>query len=662
MTDLHLIMVLCTIGLAVLLIVVEGAGLPRIVRRCDADAKEKWKKAILSLRAAKRGLRDAKREGAGDVVVESRRLEVTQSRDNARTACEDFGKVVDHQVNGLRDRRRESLKEATAATTGFYRTELKAKWTRIGSPTVTTVMSVAGPVLLLALASIQIRYYNLFGFDVLPYLPDYPAPALLLGLLQALLLLGLLPLFFIAGVVLVPPLALLLLIRIVDDVRALTAKGIARISLAACGRWAPCSYLALPLLDEAWADSVPGLDDANERRIRRSVEAAILFVRKYGSKLIPNRMVLIGIWWSVIVILLIIVYYIAIEVEPRYRFHAICGGQKGPRNVRVILDPPLAGEASFTRIGFIGGNVFIVPELCGRQPQTAGERGRNQPDGQRDSGDRSKVEQEPRGGAEANVEANNDGNGEGWRWKPKALLAGLQYVVDGVQVRLQFLDFSGFPIPTNRGSIRPTIDVTVVPLGRVLCMHEVRDDQPNKSAACRPLSKPSSGDLRITVQKTTDTTWTIVLPPGVRMDDEWRLREEIAERLCHGGAPKISEPILFKRGMATPMDERAAEIIRAFLTKPELQEVDLHVLGFASGDGGSQHNENLARQRAETVAAAVRELYPDRTLRKDSWGEAHLTNGVANSRSARIVGCRPKTADSADPSGQQARAVPTSET
>lgn len=659
MTDLQLIMVLCTIGLAVL-IVVEGAGLPRIVRRCDAGAKEKWKTAILALKAAKRGLKDAKREGAGDVVVESRRLEVTQSRDNARTACEDFGEALDHQVNDLRDRRRESLNDAITATTNFYWTELKAKWTRIGSPTVKTVASFAGPALLLALALILIRYYWLFDFSVLPYLPDYPAPALLLGFLHALLLLGFLPLIFVAGIMIVPPLVLLLLIGAVDAVRAMTAKGIARVSLVACGRWTPCSYLALPLLDEASADSVAGFGDANDRWIRRSVEAAIMFVRKYGSKLIPkNRMVLIWSWWFAVVVSLIIVGYIAVEFEPRYQFYKICTEPKGSKNVRVVLDPPLAGEASFTRIGFIGGNVFIVPVSSCRQPQTADKEAKNQRDDQRDSGgDRSGVEQEPRGGAEAEAaEVNNDGNGEGGATAANSLLAGLQYVVGGIKGRLHY--YHNYFDHKKR---QDAPAVTVVPLGRVLCMYEVREGQSSKSADCRPLFQPSGAGLRITVQKTTDTTWTIVLPPGVRMDDEWRLREEIAERLCNGGAPKISEPILFKRGMATPMDERAAEIIRAFLTKPELQKVDLHVLGFASGDGISLHNENLARQRAETVAAAVRELYPNRTLLTDSWGEVHLTNGVANSRSARIVGCRPKTVDSADPSGRKARAVPTSET
>ena len=54
---------------------------------------------------------------------------------------------------------------------------------------------------------------------------------------------------------------------------------------------------------------------------------------------------------------------------------------------------------------------------------------------------------------------------------------------------------------------------------------------------------------------------------------------------------------------------------------------------------------------------------PSRKLREHSWGETHLTNGVANSRSVRIVGCRSEagaaedSSDSSDQQPQQARAA-----
>ena len=657
MTDPLLIMTVFTIGLAVLLlIVVEGVGLRKIVRNCNVGAKTQWRDAILSLETAKRRLKEAKRVGEDDIVVESCRLAITQAREILQTAREKFGRELNRHVTALQKRRRESLDKATENTTDFYRTELKAKWTSIGSPTAAIVISVVGAALLLALVLIDIRYYNLFSFNVFPYLPDYPTPALLLGLSKVLLLLGLLLLLLVASVVIVPPLALLRLIRIVNGVRALTAKGIARFSLAACGRSTQCSKRALPLLDNASADSASVPGSANRRWIRRSVETTIFFVTKYGSKLIPNRTVLIWILWTAIGLSFIAVCYIAVEFEPRYQFHAICGEPKGARNVRVILDPPLAGEASFTRIGSIGGNVFIVREFCGRQRHTGDEKAESQRDGQRDSNagraEISEVEQEPRGRIEA--EANSESNGEERsRWLT-TLLEGLQYVVDQVKDRLNFYN-SHYDNPPNYPAA-----VTVVPSNRVLCMHEVHQD--DEAVVCEPLPQPHGNGLRIIVHETTENTiWTIVGPPGVRvrMDDEWLLRDEIvAQKLCDGDATEISEPILFKRGQRVPANERVARAtIKTFLEKPELANGKLHVLGFASGDGSSLYNERLARQRANAIVALVREEDSDRLLRDDSWGENHLTNGVANSRSVRLVGCREKVEDSSETAAQQTRAT-----
>lgn len=645
--------VAAAIGLALVLVLllVESIGLVRIVRRCDADTKKKWKAAILSQKAAHRDLRAARRAGDGEAVVESQ-LAVTRGRE-ARKACGDVRKKVGVQAAELRKQRREPLDEAESDIENFPETLWKATLGAFFSP---TVAGVVGSVLLLVLALIEVRYYELFDFNVLPYLPDYPAPALLVGLLQVLLLLGLLPLIFAAFVVIVPPWAGLLLIMLVDGLRALAAKGIAWVFFAACGRWEPCSYLALSLLDEGSAGSTPKSDGTYDRPL---VEPAISFVKKCGAWLIltdgtdstDSRSSLTVVSKFAIAILLLFVCYIAVDSEPLYQFHATCGKVGGARSVRVVLP----GGDNFTRIGSIGGNVFIVPESCGLQSQTADE----EDEGEQPSGDA--------GHAETASEGESDGGGgDGGETAPAE---GLRSVVDQIQGRLQFFGFLDPDDPDDPDASRDSnrrhpIDVTVVPLGRVLCMYEVRDDQSNESAACRPLSQSTDPNLQIIVRReTTDNTWTIVLPPDVRMDDEWRLKAEIARRVCDGGAAEISEPIVFEREQVIPADEPAARAtIEAFLNKPELQDVDeLHVLGFASGDGDSRYNENLARQRAKAVATMVPDLDPRdprRTPSEDSWGENHLTSGVANNRSARIVGCRQEAGtSSSDTSGQQARAV-----
>lgn len=636
MTDLSLVMVLFTftIGLVALLIVVESVGLSKLVRRCDAGEKTEWRNKILLLKAA----------------VESR-FEVTQARENVQEACKEFKKELDRQMDDLRVWRKKPLDKAAPAMGRFFGTLLRATWRSIASR---TVVGVAGSGLLLTLVLIEIRSYELFRFDVFPYLLDFPVPAFLVGLLQVMLLLGLLPLIFATIAVTVPSWAVLRLIRTVDGTRALVAKGIASIYFSACDRWTQCSYLALPLLYDMSADSAPSSGGTHARR--RLVEPVIWFLRN-GVRLIikgrtSSKPKLTLVSMIVVGTLFLVVCYTAVKFEPLYRIHFICGEAKGAKNVRVVLDPPLPGGNRFTRIGSIGGNVFIVPESC--ESQTVDDEADTRNDDQRRGGaNQSEVEQEARGSTETETNGEStkrDRNSNETTW------AGLQSIVDKIRSRVRFISSIGSP-----DYEKPQVDsakVTVVPLGRVLCMYEVRDGQSNPLAACRPLSQANGAGLRITVQRTTDNAWTIVLPPDVRMDDEWRLKGEIAQRLCKSGPTEISEPILFERGQTIPTNEQAAEaIIRAFLNTPESENFKLHVLGFASGDGSSSHNKDLAWERAKAVAETARNLYRNRVLREKSWGETHLTNGVANSRSVRLVGCRPEAQDSSGSSGQRAPAT-----
>lgn len=641
MTELLLpIMGYVTIGLVVLLIVVEVVGLSRIVRRCDADTKKKWKAAILSLRAANRGLRAASRAGDGEAVVESQ-LAVTHGREDARKACDDVREKVNVQADELRERRRKPLADATSALVKFVlRTLMTATLaTVVGRAT----FAFAGTVLFLVLLSIQLLYYAQFDFNVLPYLADYSVPGLLTSLLQVSVLLVLLP-FLLAGlVVLVPPLAGLLLVRGVDGIREAAANALAWLLFAACRRWTTCSHLALPLLDETSVGSAPESGSTDDHRRRRLVSPSISFVGNIGSLLIrkdgngtSGASRLSPFAWPLVAILFLFSCTVAVWVEPRYRAHAVCAG---PMTTRVVLEPSLQGGTNFTKIGSIGGHVFIVSESCRFDLMAAEGNGVL---------------------AQATLEVLEVLKVLDVLEVLKAQVPGLQYVVDQIQGRRPFLGF--FPWARIAGH---STGVTVVPLGRVLCMYDVHEDRPNESVACGPRS--DGAGLRITVQK-TDNTWTIVLPPDVRMDDEWRLKAEIAQRICDGGAAEISDPVLFERGETTPADAQAAEdLIKTFVSKPELQKVKLHVLGFASGDGNRRYNENLARQRATAVAAMVRKLDSSRKLRKHSWGETHLTNGVANSRSVRIVGCRSEagtaedsSSDSSDQQQQQARAATTS--
>ena len=108
------------------------------------------------------------------------------------------------------------------------------------------------------------------------------------------------------------------------------------------------------------------------------------------------------------------------------------------------------------------------------------------------------------------------------------------------------------------------------------------------------------------------------------------------------GTWAISRPVLFRRGVADAVADRRGdeETIRRFMERPAVQRAPkIYVFGFASADGPSGVNHDLAQQRAQTVKAAVRQDYPTIRVKTYDLGENHLTQGVANSRSARIVAC-----------------------
>lgn len=131
-------------------------------------------------------------------------------------------------------------------------------------------------------------------------------------------------------------------------------------------------------------------------------------------------------------------------------------------------------------------------------------------------------------------------------------------------------------------------------------------------------------------------------------DDERRVKAEIGRYLKEknvscSGRWTISRPVLFRPRVGNEVaDEGDERTIRHFLKRPALRKVkELYVLGFASADGPREVNDELAWQRARTVAEAIRLSRPTLDVKKYKLGEDHLTEGVASSRSARMVACVP---------------------
>ena len=133
---------------------------------------------------------------------------------------------------------------------------------------------------------------------------------------------------------------------------------------------------------------------------------------------------------------------------------------------------------------------------------------------------------------------------------------------------------------------------------------------------------------------------------GGEEEVETRVNAEIGQYLKEKevfcpGTWAVSRPVLFRRGVANAVADRVdEESIRRFMERPAVRRAPkVYVFGFASADGPDGVNDDLARQRAQTVKAAVRRHEPNMDVEKYDLGEDHLTLGVAHSRSARIVAC-----------------------
>ena len=691
-------------GLAVFaLVLVECARVLRSVRRCAVGTKAQWKAAIRTWMAANRALRSARRAARKGpatrmTVVIEKEQDVETAHQEARNAGDAIRKGVDEHAVELRKRREKPLSEATA---GLKKFSMRLTELALAEVTSAKVLGIAGPPLLMVLTLIQIRYYAHFEFNVQGYLSGYSAADLVLSLLQALVVL--LSAFgaVIVAIAFVLPWSVLQLIRIFDRRRAAVASALADSFFALSYRSTKWSRLALLLLGDTSAApaSEPGgagedgrfsrpSDDtppnpatelggaAENRPFRRLVEPAIDITGRCGSKLIRKgadgtATSLSSFSWVSATIVFLLVCAGSIWFEPPYRAYSTC---HGTRATRVILDPPLRGIDSFTKIGQIGAHVFIVPfDECGPAGESrAAEAEESGTAEHATAGDDESGTEENGSGSGATGETDDSGGDAAGIATDESAVPGftnfadrtLDVVFGSIGDRLDFLSKFNHVLIRPGGSSKslklPT-DVAVVPVGRVLCMYEGRGDG-KEPGICGPPPRHDEGTGISLVYRQTDNTWVLIVSSEVPIesDDEWQVDErqvkgEIEEKLCGGRAAISSEPILFGRGDAALADEqRAQEVIKAFLGKPKLQGANLHALGLASGDGDHRYNKNLSTRRAEVVVAEVKKL-GGREPTKASWGENHLTNGVANSRSVRLIGCLPEAeaaGDGADETNQ----------
>ena len=130
---------------------------------------------------------------------------------------------------------------------------------------------------------------------------------------------------------------------------------------------------------------------------------------------------------------------------------------------------------------------------------------------------------------------------------------------------------------------------------------------------------------------------------GLGLKTDRKVIEEFAEKAnCRKTETIVSGPILFKRNESEHVeDEDFLKFVLGQLR--ELKVGVVKVYGLASPDGGKHHNKNLSQCRAETVKELIlnsKILDKDVKITSFHVGEAHLTQGITDSRSVRIVACR----------------------
>ena len=146
-------------------------------------------------------------------------------------------------------------------------------------------------------------------------------------------------------------------------------------------------------------------------------------------------------------------------------------------------------------------------------------------------------------------------------------------------------------------------------------------------------------------EEDSDQAEALCAPPVPRSDYEERLLwQQLAAKVRDCEHPIVSAPFLFKPGQwKSPISQPEAWVadLKRQYQLPNRGAVGqtLYVFGLASADGSGDFNKRLARDRAKTVRAIVKRELPGLNIRLRSLGENHLTNTVANSRSARLVSC-----------------------
>ena len=218
------------------------------------------------------------------------------------------------------------------------------------------------------------------------------------------------------------------------------------------------------------------------------------------------------------------------------------------------------------------------------------------------------------------------------------------------------------PVPAEKKS-----NLMIVPLSRITCIIEYTNDRSNDNF-CDPKTERSNltGEPTVKVElNPKNNLWIDQLIQNVHdlasihPVTERELYAHIEDEMnCGGDKLLLYEFLLFNKGEHELRDRARRQIDYFRAKKGSIESVKVH--GFASADGGLAHNQDLASNRACTVAGYMCNGRGTNNNNVDcagfadpagmscnemniqvigSHGEDHFINGVANSRSAVIAAC-----------------------
>ena len=630
------------------------AGMLLLIALCKRERLDKWSDALKSWeeahhewKVARRLLRRAEKEL--DIAAEQ------DARQGEHIAAENL-KLAGNSVNGAIDDVDENAHDIIVDRVRALKSDVPTYITVVPA-LVSGLLFVLGRVITqitahqwLAGASLTVLatlnsyiYYSRFGFNVLPYLTDLSIDGLLAVVLfvaSVVVLLFLVGCLLALSVILFVLVVLPLLIFVPVSMGVIAGGWCSRQVLWFChssfrfgklsvvlgsriawfiarfrGVWSTVYSIVSYLTGIMWVKRI--LDVVRNPTGRRDPTGRDELPWTATRTIHSTALVLGGIGLTYIV-----------SVEPQYRAHVACHDEN--RTEFVVQGSAESGNEVMARIGSNGNYLFATPvESCITQAvgdiEMASMKGHSSGEVQVNPRRHSGQAGGPTETGNTDVVNGSDATAERTSLQPVTIHA---RIGNWFREMYEFADRNvGFREPGIWKSVvfltngrRPDFSgpVVVLPTTRVRCMYE-----PGSPARVLPICEARE--------------------PEMADAEEELLRNQLAHHIrC--GQLAISRPFVFMPAEWEQPIGRTDAQIDDFMGKHRGEREDkegrtLYIYGFASADGGGGYNKQLALARAEAMRSIVQKTYSGWTIKTRSLGEDHLTNRVADSRSARLVLC-----------------------